>query len=232
MLDIHSHILPQVDDGSQSMQMTHGMFIEANRAGIDTIIATPHFRSIEINREKILQAFTQVQKDAYKYGIKMQLGFEVHISMLAHLEMSTIIEWCIQGTNVILLEFPAIVRPAKWDITVCDLVQNGYKPIIVHPERCVYIQQSLEMAIELKRYGCELQVDAMSLGKSLLFSNPEGRTAEKLIRKGIVDYIASDAHRPEHYRQFGRAYKKNAHRLSSNGILNKMTHDSNNTISK
>jgi len=222
MMDIHTHILPQVDDGSTSIQMTHVMLQEAKRAGISCIIATPHFRSLKIDREKILSTFNQVQYEAYQYGIQMQLGFEVHYSMLPHLNMQSVADWCVQGTNIVLLEFSNTVRPARWDVMVCDLVQNGYKPIIVHPERYVYIQKSLDMAMELKQYGCELQVDAMALRKRFTFGNGEWKTANKLVHSGMANYIASDAHRPEHYRCFCKVYKKYSRQWPDSGILHNL----------
>ncbi len=222
MLDIHSHILPLVDDGSTSMQMTHDMLKEAKLAGVNGIIASPHFRSRKTNRQRILQVFAEVQKVADEYGIQMRLGFEVHYSMLVHMEMPSITDWCIQGTKYLLLEFSNAACPVDWDVMVCDLVHNGYQPIIVHPERYIFIQNSPNKAIELKRYGCELQVDAMSLKNRFSFGNNDAKTAHKLLRLGIVDYISSDAHRPEYYRQLNRVHKRLGQRWPEKGFLHEM----------
>lgn len=222
MIDIHSHILPGVDDGSLSMDMTRRMLAAARAAGVEAIVATPHFRKRDVPRHHIRQIYEWTQKVAQKSGISLYLGYEVHISALTRMRMENIADLCIQDTNVVLLEFDTGPLPPNWDVLLCDMVRAGYRPVIVHPERIRPLQDEPYLAMEMRGYGCELQVDAQALCGLNPYFSPHGRLAGRLMRAGLVDYIASDAHRPGHYRDFARVCKKLHARFPQRGWLDQL----------
>lgn len=219
MIDIHSHILPGVDDGSVSMDMTRRMLAAAKAAGIDTIVATPHMKSKDVPRHHIQKIFEWTKTVAQKSGIRLCLGYEVNVSALARLRTGSIADFCIQDTNVVLLEFDPGPLPPNWDVLLCDLVRAGYRPVIVHPERIRPLQNEPGLATEMRGYGCELQVDAQALHGLNPFFSAQGRLAGKLMGAGLIDYIASDAHRPGHYRDFAQVSKRLQARFPKRGWL-------------
>ena len=114
-------------------------------------------------------------------------------------------DYCLAGTPCILLEFSNERLVPDWEILLTEIVDKGYMPIIAHPERYTYIQKDLGIAEEMISYGCELQVDAGGLLAGLFTA--ERKTARKLLSEGMVSYIASDAHRPEHYATFEKVWR-------------------------
>ena len=91
----------------------------------------------------------------------------------------------------------------NWDSILIDLRESDIRPVIAHPERYRYIQDDIDRAALIRSYGCEMQVDARALTLSPF--SMEGRCAKRLLREGLCDYIASDAHRPEDYDHFEKA---------------------------
>jgi protein-tyrosine phosphatase len=222
MIDIHCHILPGVDDGSLSMDMTVEMLQAAKAAGVHAIVASPHYRDKDLDKHNIIDVYRSVIPYAQRLGIQLYLGYEVHYSMLAYLDLRSVAEWCIGVTSVLLLELNSSQLPANWDCTISDLVRAGYRPVIVHPERYRYIQKHPELATEMRGYGCELQLDAEAFTGPFSFWGAQRQVAEKLLRGHLVDYIASDAHRPINYKDFAMVQKKLAARWPEGGWLNNL----------
>lgn len=201
MLDIHAHILPGVDDGAASNAMAIEMLKAARQAGIDRIVATPHV-SKKYGVERCRSAYEHLRAVAQDNSIALIKGCELSISTLAGIEITPEIlaPFAIGETNSILLEFPDDVPPVDWEYLVSDIKRVGYHAIIAHPERCRFIMKDICFAKEFLSYGCEMQLDALSF-LSRKFS-PERRTAMKLLKSGLISYIASDAHRPADYLSF------------------------------
>jgi len=203
LIDIHTHILPGVDDGSPNLATSLEMLEYAKALNIGTIVATPHLKSAK-DADICRTVYAQFRGYAKKFGIRLLLGFEIHYRMLSNLER--IPEYVFEGSNLILLELPQSALMPNWDAILYDLRDMGIRPIIAHPERYRYIQTDIEYAAQIRSFGCRLQVDARALTE---FSfSAEHRCAQRLLREGYCDYIASDAHKPEHYRYFEKAYEK------------------------
>lgn len=204
MIDMHVHILPGVDDGSRSEQMTREMMQRAKDAGITRIICTPHVYHPEDqlhNREPL-----QLTRDiAHEHNIALDLGCEFNYRAILKAGTQELTPFCLAATRCILLEFSNDHLIPGWEAMITEMMDNGYLPIIAHPERYSYIQRDLGIARELGELGCELQVDAGGLMAQAF--GTERRTARKLLKEGMVSYIASDAHRPAHYDTFEQAYR-------------------------
>ena len=204
MIDIHAHILPGVDDGAKNEKMTEEMLARACDAGISAIICTPHvYRPEDQPRNRV--AFAGAREIARKQGISLAMGCEFNYRALLKTGIDDLRAFCLAGTPCILLEFSNDRLIPDWEIMLTEIVERGYQPIIAHPERYTYIQKDIRMAEEMLSYGCELQVDAEGLMAGLF--SAERKTARKLLSEGMVSYIASDAHRPEHYAIFEKAYR-------------------------
>lgn len=204
MIDIHAHVLPGVDDGAKDERMTEEMLARATDAGISAVICTPHvYRPDDQARNRL--AMPRTREIAHRHGISLSMGCEFNYRALIKTGTEGLEGFCLAGTPCILLEFSNDRLVPDWEILLTEIVEEGYLPIIAHPERYTYIQKDIGIAEEILSYGCELQVDAGGLMAGLF--SLERKTARKLLSEGMVSYIASDAHRPEHYATFEKAWR-------------------------
>ncbi len=206
MLDLHAHILPGVDDGARTQDEALKMLDAASSIGVDTIVATPHVRSESANYPKIFAAYEWLSSRASVAGVRLLLGYEVYYRVLLHKDPARLRHLCITNTNTLLLELSNDHLFPQWEYILSDLVQEGYDPVIAHPERYVYIQEHPEIIAQMRRYGCKIQLDARAFQKP--FFSRERIAAEKLLRFGWADYIASDAHHPDDYKYLQKIHRR------------------------
>ena len=199
MLDIHAHILPQVDDGAKSRRQALQMLLAARDVGIDILVATPHLYKPQEDLARITDAYYWLKPRAQAVGIHLLKGFEISYKVLLDLPCSELGRYCISGTNILLLELDSFHLFPHWANVLGSLVQAGYEPVIAHPERYVYIQDHLDVIEEMRKQGCRMQIDAHAFLKPPW--STERYTARKLMNNGAMDYIATDAHDPQDYRQ-------------------------------
>lgn len=196
MIDIHTHIIPFVDDGSSSLQESLEMVKKAVSIGVKTMIATPHhiYKRYEKSVEEITKNFNLLKEEVEKLNlpINLLLGQEIYytskeniIEKLNSHELLTI-----NDSKYVLLEFSFTHKPKNYDDVIYNFKVNGYQVIIAHIERYRWIKE--KDVVYFKNEGALIQVNAASLlGK-------EGfkikRLAKKLIKHNLVDFIASDTH--------------------------------------
>ncbi|MBQ4264943.1 MAG: hypothetical protein IJB85_05475 [Clostridia bacterium] len=202
MIDMHVHILPGVDDGARDMDMTREMMRRAADAGIRMIVATPHVYRMD-DQQRNRRMLRLGRSIAHECGIALNMGCEFNYRAILRAGTQELDAYCLAGTRSILLEFACDHILPRWDAIVSEMMDHGYLPIIAHPERYRYIQRDLGVAQEMCDLGCELQVDAGGLLAPLL--SDERRTARKLLKEGMVSYVASDAHRPADYDNYEKA---------------------------
>ncbi len=214
MIDIHSHIIPQVDDGPGSLQVSLEMLEIAVEDGITEIVATPHILSnLEFQREKeILARFEELKAEAQAKGlpIKLHLGSEIYIE--PEIDLNHRIATLADNGRYFLIEFPMQGIPVFAAEHFFQVMMEQRTPIIAHPERNAGIIGRPERAAEFVQRGSLLQVNAGSLTGR--FGSTVKETAWKLLDAHLVHFVASDAHdtqgRPPKLR---RAYDLVAERL-------------------
>ena len=206
MFDIHCHILNGVDDGSRTPAESHQMLLAARDAGIDHIVCTPHCKHSDFDAEHIEKRYRAFKAHAEKNGVRLSLGYEVHWKKLADMGLDAAPSLCIENTNLLLLEFSSSHLPANWQRAIYTIQGKGVDIVIAHPERYKPVQEDLDVAREMREMGCRLQLSANFVKGSIF--NPRRRTATALLKNGLVDYLASDAHRVEHYATYMRALKE------------------------
>ena len=208
MRDIHCHILPGVDDGARNLDESLAMLAAARAVGVTSIVCTPHVRDPYFDYDKMWDAYDLLV--AHAGGFPLQMGFEVNHAKLMDLGMRWVDYLHFDGSEEFLLELStraAEVEFADYERTIFELQGRGYEVIIAHPERYRAVQKNPEVAERLARMGCKLQasadyVDGGRLGR-------EKRPARRLFEDGMYDYIASDAHRVQHYDCLRRAMEQN-----------------------
>lgn len=199
MIDIHSHILPHIDDGARTIDEALTMLKMAIDQGVTTQVLTPHIHLGKFNNTKqhIEQAFIQFKDivDTANLPIKLLLGAECRIGPeIMQLVNQNAIPCLgeVEGKKTFLLEFPRTEVPFGSDNLVRWLLAKNYLPIIVHPERnstFLKNRSKLQIFIDL---GCPLQITASSItGK---FGADVQQMTEELLIAGEVTVIASDCH--------------------------------------
>ena len=196
-IDIHSHILPKLDDGSSCLKESVRMLQIAMGDGISRMVATPHVLDGVYNnsRENIGKAVTELI--AVNSGVHIYMGAEVRICRYLAQRIGNNELPMLNSKNFLLLELPTYVLPPITELE--NIVKNlkTYKinPIFAHPERNIPILNDLSIMERLIGCGASFQVTAMSI------TNYLGRRIQKatfkMIQRGYVHAVASDAHNAE-----------------------------------
>lgn len=196
MIDIHAHIIPCVDDGSPNLEKSLEMIKHEISIGVTDIICTPHhiYRRYTKSVEEIKQSFSLLKEavEKEKMPIKLYLGQEIYYTnredIITKLNKGKLLT--LNNTNYVLLEFSFSREPEDLIDVVYNFGVNGYKVIIAHVER--YEWMTYDKVVSLRAEGALIQINSNSyLG---LTSWKEKKFTKKLLRKGLVDYVASDTH--------------------------------------
>lgn len=191
MIDIHTHILPEVDDGSKNITESLLMIAEEQRQGITDIILTPHYRAEYRCKKDIIQTnFDLLKKAVSENGIdvKLYLGQEIFVfNGVADVIKSGRL-FTMNGSKYVLAEFAS---KCETDIVeaVYTFVSAGFIPIVAHIER--YFYADIAAAKEIREFGGLIQINASSLCHKF---GAYKKKATALVKAGLVDFVASDVH--------------------------------------
>jgi len=193
MVDLHCHILSGMDDGAKSIEESLAMAEMAIADGITHIVATPHCSSeFSFNFAAVQQAAAELQR-AIGDRIKFATGCDFHLSPenIASLKRNAA-PYCIHQKNYLLVEFNEFSISPAIDNTIYELQLVGLRLIITHPERNGIIRTQPERLEKWVRSGCYGQVTGGSLTGT--FGPAARQTALAWIARGLVHFVASDAH--------------------------------------
>lgn len=187
--DAHSHILPGVDDGVQTMEEALAILSLYEELGITTVTLTPHVMEDIPNTTEELKARFEDLKAAYKGPIQLRLAAEYMLDslFLERLEKEDFLFW---ADNTLLVETSYFNPPAKMDAIISRLHKKGYTVILAHPERYEYMGP--ERYAELKSYGLKFQLNLLSLTGS--YGAGARAKAIKLLEDGMYNYSGTDIH--------------------------------------
>lgn len=193
MIDIHSHILPGLDDGADTIEKSLDMIKLAASCGTTDLVATPHSNAqFRFNERKVEEAFRTMSKVS-RGLITLYRGCDCHLT-LENLEDALIrpSKYSINGGRYLLVELPDFMGPSTVWQQLRTLINARLCPIITHPERNISLQSSVKRLKEWVRHGCFVQVTAQAfLGR---FGSDAQRSAECFMDAGLVHFVASDAH--------------------------------------
>jgi protein-tyrosine phosphatase len=199
-VDIHCHILPDVDDGAPSLADALEMATMASADGIQTIIATPHANHEYPPRpaEELLQRVASLQAEIDRIGVPLRIlpGADVQISesLAGHVQNRRILTLADTG-RYILLEMPHDIY-VPLDGLMSELKKAGVRSILSHPERNCGIRANLGLLEHLVERGCLLQVTAGSiLGE---FGREAKAAALHMLEHRLIHFVATDAHSPRY----------------------------------
>lgn len=195
-VDIHTHLLPGVDDGAGDLQQSLELLKRASGQGTVAVVLTPHYRGRYRDniREKLMPVFEQLRKAARDEcpELALYLGCEVGYELDIAEKVSEGTVLTINDTQYVLLEFQQGSFQSRILDGVLEVLNFGYVPIIAHVERYEAFRQHPNLAGELTELGALLQVNADSvLGKGGLGVK---RYCHRLLKAHLVHFIATDAH--------------------------------------
>ena len=200
MIDIHSHILPSVDDGARNIAESISILESAAGQGVIGIVATPHVLAspTAVEWQQVVESFQRLSRECChrKLPLSLYLGAECRLSPeLPEMVRANPALSINGGMRYLLLEFPFYEIPLFANQTIYELQLMGITPIIAHPERCQPIVNDLTILHEFIVKGLLVQIDAGSvLGR---FGRKTAKTAHKMLRLGWVHMVASDTHSPQ-----------------------------------
>ena len=189
-MDMHTHILPGIDDGSQTMEQTVNMLRQAYDEGVRVIVATPHYgiRNPGLTADKAREALSETQKKADEVtpGLKLILGCELFysdgaIDSLERGEVPTM-----GGTKHVLIEFST--RDSKDRIYKCirEMTWKGFRPVIAHIERYKSLEGDIEAVRGLVEMGAAIQINCRSFLDGAPVKEEEGGTENREKKKGLM----------------------------------------------
>jgi protein-tyrosine phosphatase len=193
MVDLHCHILSGMDDGAKTIEVSLGMLEMAIADGITHIVATPHSNSeFRFDFAEVQRACKELQRAAGN-RLTLATGCDFHVSPenIAALKMHAS-PFCINQKDYLLVEFNDFSIPPAVDETLYQLQLSELRPIITHPERNGIMRTQPERLEKWIRTGCYGQVTGGSLTGN--FGSGPKQNAMNWIARGLVHFVASDAH--------------------------------------
>ncbi|MGH3032014.1 MAG: tyrosine-protein phosphatase [Gaiellaceae bacterium] len=198
MIDLHSHILPGLDDGARTIEEARALARLAASEGVTAIAATPHVRTDYPTRpEQMEEGVEELRRDFDEQAIPVEVlhGGEIAVDALPDLDRDELRRFTLaQNGSYLLLEFPYRGWPLELEERVFELRAAGLTPILAHPERNAHVQERPESLAEAVRNGALVQVTAASLDGRLGRSSREA--ALHLLELRLAHVLASDAHTP------------------------------------
>lgn len=204
MIDLHCHIIFGVDDGPSTIKDSIRMVLEAEKLGVKTIITTPHYHKDIFNSDKVLENYYKIRSRIRDFGIDFLLGYEVYLISSLNDIISKKEKYTLNKTKYLLFELPFDIMPVNINETLLRLHAEGIVPVIAHPERNNYFVRGMQKFIDLIETGCLVQIDAASIVGT--YGTKVKRFTKKLIDLNLVHFIASDAHKPQDYELYQKAY--------------------------
>jgi len=190
MIDIHSHVLPGLDNGPSDIKETYEIIRELSFLGYIELVPTPHFFNTffrSITPEAVRERISEVKKDIIK---RFSFEYVCDIAKIRKLKNFYEFSSTEEGNRVILVEYSPFVSDSEIKSSIFSLNANGFKPVLAHIER---YQKDDEFWINLKKtHKLFYQIGLKTLAKSAFRSKKQ--QAVRLLEKGIIDNLATDIH--------------------------------------
>ncbi len=221
--DIHSHLLPGIDDGVKTVEESLEVIKHLISLGFKKLITTPHIMSDYYkNTPEIINSKLNEVKNTLKAAnikIDIEAAAEYYLDENFYKKIINNEELLTFGDNYILFETSFTVEPLILKEVIFRLNSSGYKPVFAHPERYQYLQEKKKLLNELIDQGLLFQINALSL--TGYYSKQVQKSAEDLINKNVVAFIGSDCHNMAQAEMLKSAYSsKLANKIDVTKLLN------------
>lgn len=204
-VDIHSHLIPSIDDGAQNLEESELLIQSLIHLGYTKLITTPHINVnypntpdiIKKNYEMLINFLSSKNINiSIEFAAEYMLdeGFSFHLK-------SGLLTFGKQ--NFVLIETSHHIKPDRLREIIFDIQMKGYKPVFAHPERYLYLWNNKEQYFELKEQGLYFQVNINSL--SGYYTEKPKSIAKFLMKNGLVDFLGSDTHHQKHIEMLNKS---------------------------
>ena len=189
--DIHTHILPGVDDGAQTMEQSLRMLQNAVASDVECLVVTPHYNHPAAPKTDLQKAFDQLVQASAQIPVKVSLGAEAHVTEELPALLRQGVVPTINGSRYLLTEFPFRWKQSDF-LPMLECICNlGYVPVVAHPERYTALWDAPETIYPWLDLGCHIQLTADSIvGK---YGSHVQNTAAYFLKNGLACCVASDA---------------------------------------
>jgi protein-tyrosine phosphatase len=193
VIDLHSHLLPSVDDGSKSVEQSVKVLAAMARKGVTDVCLTPHLQAgkAESGPPPAHQRAFEALRERAPALPRLHRGAEVMLDRPITRPVALARNVTLGGTGYILVEFPRLVASDLITTALTQVLDLGLIPVLAHPER--YSSCSVPSVRHWKSLGAKMQVDATTL----LTPQARGQRARQLVAEGLADILAGDNHGDE-----------------------------------
>jgi protein-tyrosine phosphatase len=204
-IDIHSHVLPSIDDGAKNIEETLFLVNSLTKMGVSKIITTPHIltgfydntkASIQAKEQEIKPLLEQNNISIPITAAAEYLIDDYFVTLFKKQEILTLKD------NYVLVEISYLNPPINLFEIIFDLQVAGYKPILAHPERYQYYHKNFDEYLKLKNAGCAFQLNLLSTVG--YYGKEVAEASQKLLKKGLIDYVGTDVHHQKHIESFDK----------------------------
>jgi tyrosine-protein phosphatase YwqE len=221
VVDMHSHLIPGIDDGSKTIESSIELIKNLNDLGYKKLITTPHIMSDYFRNtpDIIHNGLTKLKLELENSGIDIEIEaaaeYYVDFEFQKKLRTEKLLTF---GGNYVLFELSYYNSPQNLEEVIFELQTNGYKPILAHPERYSYWHNNFEIYSNLKDKGVFFQLNLNSLTGE--YSPLSKKIAEKLIDSEYVEFLGTDTHNLRHIELLKNLFpNKHLNKLVSSGKL-------------
>jgi tyrosine-protein phosphatase YwqE len=204
-VDIHSHLLPGIDDGARTFTDSLRLTKALQSFGVTQIITTPHIiQHVWDNSQEDIEALSTITKSNLETE-NILIPFKAAAEYLMDDQFVRLFQsknLLTLKDNYVLVEMSYINAPIQLYTILFDLQVAGYTPVLAHPERYLFYQNNFDEYKKLKRAGCLFQLNLLSVVG--YYGGQINKTAEKLLTQGLYDYVGSDVHHDNHIAAFSQ----------------------------
>lgn len=197
--DVHSHFIPGIDDGAQTMDQTIELLTAMSDLGYRKVVTTPHNMADGYRNtpEIILGGLERVRDEVRRRGLAMEVDAAAEYYLDHELEQKVLDRRVLTfGDNLLLFELPFISEPAVLLNVIFQMQTMGYRPVLAHPERYGYWHNDYSKYELLKERGVLFQLNTIALMGG--YGPGVKRAAERIVDNGWYELIGSDCHRMDH----------------------------------
>ena len=222
-VDLHSHFIPGIDDGSQSMEESLSLLKGMEALGYEKVITTPHIMvDVYRNTPKIIkEGLVSLREAAKAEGIHIEIEaaaeYYLDEGFYDHLHSGEVMSI---NNKYLLFETSYASKPLQIEEMIFEIAAAGYIPLMAHPERYRYVRDPLKEYSRFKELGVLFQIDLNSLGG--FYGKDAKKKAEVLCENGMIDFLGSDVHHLKQTRFLDDVFKSEnyARVWENNTILN------------
>ena len=199
-IDIHSHLLPGIDDGAKDLENSISLITKMHSYGIKNFITTPHVlgdvypNSSKTIKDKLEIVRSELKKQGFD-DIKINAAAEYMMDeqFVERLKVDDILTL---KDNYILVEMSYFNAPYNLYDVLFEIQLKGYKPVLAHPERYNFYHNDFQNFYKLKKAGCVFQLNLLSLTEQ--YGKGVQKTAQKLLKENMYDFVGTDTHHHNH----------------------------------